>query len=1108
MTARKCNWLIAVLTSGVFLLDVVVAPGWSVSRFYLVCILLTYRSYCNKSPFVFAAISTVLTICGNAVSSSGPASQTISTTFWPDIPLFWIVATFVVAMNHSIRNDTQLETADEQKRIETALRESEQRFAGFMQHLPGHAWIKDSEGRYVFVNETFERTLRLSHGASHGLTDEDLFSPHTASEFRKNDQLVMSGSTEVNVIQSVQHPDGTSHTYLVNKFPIPGREGQTTLYGGMAIDITAQYRAEAELGLERDRFDAIASTVPGGIYSLRRRTDGTFCLPYISPVIRTVYGIQSANLANAASILMQHIVPEDRELLLATLNKSAESMTRWREIFRAQHPQKGIISIETHAHPIRDADGSTLWHGFIMDVTERKRAEETLNRNQERLRLIIETVAEGIMVQLADGTITECNSEAERILGLSSEQLIGRYPNDPRWHLIWENGDQIPGEDMPTAVTLRTGKPSRDVVMGVHKPDGQIAWISVNTAPSFDAQGQVSMVITSFGDITINKQMQDAWKKSETRFSQVFKSIPTMMAISTYPAGIIVDWNPFALKMMGFNLEETLGHRAVDLGQWPYPQQRADLIAAVERGEPVRNVECVIRAKTGQLYTVLTSVEPIEFAGENCLLFIHHNITARKQAEELLRESELRYRSLVDSAPAGIYVDRENKFAYVNEAMCRMMGAASKEELLGTPVFDRLPKEILPTILDRIDRVLIHGETAPLMEHRYLRLDGSPIDVETIAIPIQFDQQPAIQVVVNDITERVRTQARLHATETRLATIFHSCPVGMCITSVEDGTVLEVNEVCCEIGGYRPEEVIGRSSIDLGYWFQLEEREELLRILRRDGSLKNVEVAFRRKDGSLGYTLRSFERLILDGQECILTMLNDITDRKQIDEELRASRQRLEVLSRQLITTQETERRHLARELHDEVGQMLTAIKMNLRRAQRASDTSVQSFLEDNVQMVDQAISQVRNLSLRLRPPQLDELGLVAALHWLVKLQAQNGRFVEQLDVELGEVTISTDLATVCFRIVQEALTNAVRHGQPNNVQIKLRATNDELYLLVQDDGIGFNVHEARKRAASGASLGLLSMQERVSLVNGRLTIDSAPGQGTKIQTWFPLTSS
>ena len=195
----------------------------------------------------------------------------------------------------------------------------------------------------------------------------------------------------------------------------------------------------------------------------------------------------------------------------------------------------------------------------------------------------------------------------------------------------------------------------------------------------------------------------------------------------------------------------------------------------------------------------------------------------------------------------------------------------------------------------------------------------------------------------------------------------------------------------------------------------------------------------------------------------------------------------------------------MARELHDEVGQVLTAIKMSLNRSYEAADAEIQSHLGQNLVLVDEAIGQIRNLSLQLRPPHLDELGLVAALHWLIRQQSYLGSFEGVLDVDLGDAKIPSEYETVCFRIAQEALTNAIRHGEPRKVSIKLIASDGELSLCVADDGRGFYVCESRKNALNGESIGLISMQERANIVGGTAEIESVIGEGTTVRVRLPL---
>ena len=225
-------------------------------------------------------------------------------------------------------------------------------------------------------------------------------------------------------------------------------------------------------------------------------------------------------------------------------------------------------------------------------------------------------------------------------------------------------------------------------------------------------------------------------------------------------------------------------------------------------------------------------------------------------------------------------------------------------------------------------------------------------------------------------------------------------------------------------------------------------------------------------------------------------------------DEVHAGRERLQALSRQLIATQENERRHLARELHDEIGQALTGIKLNLKALQQPTQVTVRSSLaQETIAVVDQTLNQVRNLALDLRPSMLDDIGLVAALRWCLDRQAQRAGFGTHFHAEPSDLSTSSEIATACFRVAQESLTNIARHAQAKNVRVELRQRDSELELIVSDDGIGFDVSAARVRAIGGASIGLLGMAERVQLVGGQIEITSVPSKGTTIHARFPTTT-
>jgi signal transduction histidine kinase len=234
-------------------------------------------------------------------------------------------------------------------------------------------------------------------------------------------------------------------------------------------------------------------------------------------------------------------------------------------------------------------------------------------------------------------------------------------------------------------------------------------------------------------------------------------------------------------------------------------------------------------------------------------------------------------------------------------------------------------------------------------------------------------------------------------------------------------------------------------------------------------------------------------------------------------EQAQIDRERLHTLSAQLINAQETERRHIARELHDEIGQALTIVKINLQSLQpfavagadRPTPPQVaQTALQDSLNTVDVALRQVRDLSLNLRPSILDDLGLVAALRWYVDRYSQRTGLTTAFRVTGSLPPLPANVATACFRIVQEALTNVARHAQAQRVTVALKPQAEALHLLIEDDGIGFDVEAARVHALQGSSLGLLGMEERARLVEGHLALHSTPASGTQIHVHIPLAGS
>lgn len=215
----------------------------------------------------------------------------------------------------------------------------------------------------------------------------------------------------------------------------------------------------------------------------------------------------------------------------------------------------------------------------------------------------------------------------------------------------------------------------------------------------------------------------------------------------------------------------------------------------------------------------------------------------------------------------------------------------------------------------------------------------------------------------------------------------------------------------------------------------------------------------------------------------------------------------LQALSRRLVEAQETERRNIARELHDEIGQSLIVIQLNLQSLLQMPGPDARApRLKESIKVIDRLLEQVRDISLNLRPSILDDLGLEPAVRWNTERQAALVGLQAKFHADPLEQRLDSVIETECFRVAQEALTNVVRHAHAKALSVELRKKDGLLHLRVRDDGVGFEVVTVREKALHGASLGLLSMEERAELAGGGLEFSSIPKKGTEVHAWFPLT--
>ena len=342
---------------------------------------------------------------------------------------------------------------------------------------------------------------------------------------------------------------------------------------------------------------------------------------------------------------------------------------------------------------------------------------------------------------------------------------------------------------------------------------------------------------------------------------------------------------------------------------------------------------------------------------------------------------------------------------------------------------------------------------------------------------------------------RKRSEAELRRTEEKFSKSFRQSPLAITILNTTDGRYIEVNETFEYQTGWSREEVIGRSALDLNLWVDPNERSLFMERLLANGHIRDFETRFRRKDGPIRTALGSAELIEVNGESCALSVIADISERKEAEEALVS-------LTGRLIEAQEEERKRIARELHDDYNQRLALIAIDLEGlAGNSSADDADERLHELFNRISEVGADLHSLSHTLHSSTLESLGLVAGVKAFCKEFTQQQGIQVEFAYQNVPHDIPNDTGLCLFRIVQEALRNVKRHSGANEAEVRLEQLDGRLHLSVSDRGTGFdsNKHSAER------GIGIHSMEERLRFLGGRLEIQSRSMEGTRIDAWLPL---
>ena len=424
-------------------------------------------------------------------------------------------------------------------------------------------------------------------------------------------------------------------------------------------------------------------------------------------------------------------------------------------------------------------------------------------------------------------------------------------------------------------------------------------------------------------------------------------------------------------------------------------------------------------------------------------------------------------------------------------------------DLEGQDLIGRSHYEVFPNIPEhwrQAHQRILAGAVERCEEDFYIAADGSMGWLYWESLPWRKvdGEIGGLILFTQVITARKRAEEALRASEERFAKIFHLSPFRMGILRIRDGIVLEVNDAWTRGTGFSRDEIINQSIFKFAANMDQRLVEKLRYMLKSPKPLINLEVRFESKDGREAIANTSAVMFDLDGEPCYLWVADDITERKHAEEALRA-------LSARFHLAREEEGTRIAREIHDELGSVLTGLKWDLEKIDTNLNASqlpeIHKRINTMTTLIETTINSVRRIASELRPGVLDDLGLVAAIEWqLEQFQSRSGLKCHWTN-KASEIELSRERATAVFRILQEILTNVLRHARATNIYVKLWRSKHCFELEVRDDGVGIT----ESQRMNSRSLGLLGMKERALLVGGEVHITGKEGGGTTVLVRVPL---
>ncbi|MCK9356361.1 MAG: PAS domain S-box protein [Dehalococcoidia bacterium] len=968
----------------------------------------------------------------------------------------------------------------ERKQAEAALKAERDRAQGYLDVAAVMLVVMDADGKIALLNRRGAEMLGAEAKDLIGCSWIDTCVPEEQRDYVRsvfNDIMAGKAEPHEHVENDIVTASGGRRTFAWHNAVLRDAAGRPTGTLSSGEDVTERRATERALQLSEQRFRAIYEQSIDAIFE--NAPDGTGMLANRAWMDLFGYAAEDAAGMNVSDV---YVNPADRESYVRTMQEKGAVRD---EVWLKKKDGTAFLC-QRVATVRRDASGKVVaFQGVVRDITALRNAELALRRSEEKFRQLFEQSLDATWILRPDGTGHEVNHAWLDMFGYSREDLE---------HL---NAADLYAEPSGRADFVRQMEEHgfvRDEVR-LRRKDGTIITTERAVVARRDETGRVVAYQGVNRDVTEQRRAEQALRESEEKHRALFEqSLDAIWSIR--PDGTGHEVNQAWLNLFGYTREEAARLNPADL--YVDPADREVYIRRlVETGwveDEVRN-----KRKDGSVIICQRSVVARKDEAGRIIAYqgVARDITERKRAEQALADELTRRRILVEQSRDGIVVlDQDGRAVETNRRFAEMLGY-TPEEVLQLHVRDwdvPTPPDRLQEMIRTVDESGDHFET----QHR--RKDGTVYDVEISTNAAVFSGRKLIFCVCRDITKRKRAEQALRESELRFRALVEHTGLGFTVTRT-DGTFLDVNDVFLQMIGYTREELLRLHVPDV--YASLDERERVLAQGIRDGFVRGEELEFRRKDGSPLYVSLTSALVPLHGETVVISEFLDVTQRKETEDELRRSEEELRMLAGRLEAAREEERTGIARELHDQLGQALTALKFDLDGVQRATEQHADispEKLNQMMKLLDDTTDDVRRISSELRPGILDDVGLVAAMEWELAKFGERTGIQCRLAAGADDAGLDRGRSTAVFRVLQELLTNVARHAKAKKVTVDFVREGGSYVLTVADDGVGITPEQA----SSPLSLGLIGMRERVRPFGGSVEISGKKGGGTTVRVVLP----